>query len=195
MPTQLYARGDRGRLLPRSDRARRSTRASISSRPAATRCGPTSASPRSARTPDGLWRRDPSAGRAAVPAQCRHHRRGADAQGAARRGRGRTGARRARRTVLGEIEEYFIEQLTPGRHLLFAGEILRFEGIARERGLCRARGRRTTAEDPVLCGRQVPAVDLSRRPGAQDARRPSSSGRRCRTQVCDWLQIQQRNAR
>ena len=36
---------------------------------------------------------------------------------------------------LGELEEYFIEQLSPGRHLrLFAGQVVRFEGLARGRG-------------------------------------------------------------
>ncbi len=32
--------------------------------------------------------------------------------------------------VLGEIEEYFIEQLSPGDTFLFAGQILRFEGLS-----------------------------------------------------------------
>ena len=31
--------------------------------------------------------------------------------------------------MLGEIEEYFIEQLTPGDTFVFAGEVLRFEGM------------------------------------------------------------------
>src|SRR5262249_50695266 len=31
--------------------------------------------------------------------------------------------------VLGEVEEYFIEQLRPGDTFAFAGEILRFEGL------------------------------------------------------------------
>ncbi len=31
--------------------------------------------------------------------------------------------------VLGEVEEYFIEQLSPGMTFVFAGEILRFEGM------------------------------------------------------------------
>jgi ATP-dependent Lhr-like helicase len=31
--------------------------------------------------------------------------------------------------VLGEVEEYFIEQLMPGDSFVFAGEILRFEGL------------------------------------------------------------------
>jgi ATP-dependent Lhr-like helicase len=31
--------------------------------------------------------------------------------------------------VLGEVEEYLIEQLTPGDTFVFAGEVLRFEGL------------------------------------------------------------------
>ena len=31
--------------------------------------------------------------------------------------------------VLGEVEEYLIEQLMPGDSFVFAGEILRFEGL------------------------------------------------------------------
>lgn len=58
-------------------------------------------------------------------------------------GRGRKGAGLGRRSaqtratpprlaggrVLGEIEEYFIEQLPPGATFVFAGEVLRFEGL------------------------------------------------------------------
>jgi ATP-dependent Lhr-like helicase len=46
--------------------------------------------------------------------------------------------------VLGEIEEYFAETMTPGDTFLFAGEVLRFEGIH---------------EDSVLVGRAAPATD------------------------------------
>ena len=35
--------------------------------------------------------------------------------------------------VLGEVEEYFIEQLTPGDTFVFAGEVLQLRGIARDR--------------------------------------------------------------
>ena len=31
--------------------------------------------------------------------------------------------------ALGEVEEYFIKQLMPGYSFVFAGEILRFEGL------------------------------------------------------------------
>jgi len=48
--------------------------------------------------------------------------------------------------VLGEVDEYFIEQLTPGDTFVFAGEILRFEGL-RETD---AYVSRSTAKDPAI---------------------------------------------
>ena len=64
-------------------------RVSPSSRPAATRCAPTSASPRSGKVPTGSGG-CATAGRAAIPAQRRHHHRGDDDQGPARaRGAGK----------------------------------------------------------------------------------------------------------
>jgi ATP-dependent Lhr-like helicase len=53
-----------------------------------------------------------------------------------RRGTGRTLSQRAATAPLtpgrrlGQIEEYFIETLTPGDTFLFAGQVLRFEGVA-----------------------------------------------------------------
>ena len=64
--------------------------------------------------------------------------------------------------VLGEIEEYFIETLTPGDTFLFAGEVLRFEGM-RENEAYVSRAHADDPQDPGLCGRQVSALDLSRR--------------------------------
>ena len=45
------------------------------------------------------------------------------------RGRGEGSGRLVGGRVLGEIEEYFIEQLPPGATFVFAGEVLRFEGL------------------------------------------------------------------
>ena len=73
-------------------------------------------------------------------------------QGAARqdaRARGPAPCCRAGR-ILGEIEEYFAETLTPGDTFLFAGEVLRFEGIREDEVLVTARRRRHRSEDPVL---------------------------------------------
>ena len=46
--------------------------------------------------------------------------------------------------LLGEVEEYFVETLTPGDTFVFAGEVLRFEAHRRGRGLCLARRRGRT---------------------------------------------------
>ena len=48
--------------------------------------------------------------------------------------------------VLGEVEEWFIEQLKPGDTFLFAGEVLRFEGLD---GLS-AMASRSSASDPMV---------------------------------------------
>ena len=58
--------------------------------------------------------------------------------------RARPGTALPRGRILGEIEEYFAETLTPGDTFLFAGEVLRFEGIA---------------EDEVLVTRAVSGTD------------------------------------
>ncbi len=48
--------------------------------------------------------------------------------------------------VLGEVDEYFIEQLIPGDTFVFAGEILRFEGLRETEAYVS----RTTAKDPMV---------------------------------------------
>jgi ATP-dependent Lhr-like helicase len=49
-----------------------------------------------------------------------------------RGGRGPTGAIARGGRILGELEEYFIEGLTPGDTFVFSGEILRFEALAED---------------------------------------------------------------
>lgn len=48
--------------------------------------------------------------------------------------------------VLGELEEYFIEQLTPGDTFAFAGEVLRFEGLRETEAFVS----RTQTNDPAV---------------------------------------------
>jgi ATP-dependent helicase Lhr and Lhr-like helicase len=48
--------------------------------------------------------------------------------------------------VLGEVDEYFIEQLTPGDAFVFAGEILRFEGLKETEAFVT----RAVAEEPIV---------------------------------------------
>ena len=81
--------------------------------------------------------------------------------------------------LLGEVEEYFIEMLTPGDTFVFAGEVLRYEAIVEDEVyVSRAHVRRP--EGAVLRGRQIPALDLSRRPRAPDRVRRQAVGARCR---------------
>ena len=92
--------------------------------------------------------------------------------------------------LLGEIEEYFIETLTPGDTFVFAGEVLRYEAMVEDEVyVSRASVRRP--EGAVLRGRQVPALDLSRRARARRSSPTRRSGARCRDQVREWLDIQQ----
>ena len=82
--------------------------------------------------------------------------------------------------TLGKIEEAFLETLVYGDTFLFAGKVLRFEGI-RENECYRLQRARQGRQGAVLRRRQVSALDLSRRPGARHAGRSRSAGRRCRT--------------
>ena len=57
--------------------------------------------------------------------------------------------------VLGEVEEYFIEQLTPGDTFVFAGEVLRFEGL-RETDAIVTRAHATEPKVPAYEGGKFP---------------------------------------
>ena len=92
--------------------------------------------------------------------------------------------------LLGEVEEYFIEMLTPGDTFVFAGEILRYEALVAGRGLCLARQRRGP-EGAVLRGRQVPALDLSRRRACATSSPIRANGGALPAQVREWLEIQE----
>ncbi|MBU1210130.1 MAG: ligase-associated DNA damage response DEXH box helicase [Alphaproteobacteria bacterium] len=48
--------------------------------------------------------------------------------------------------VLGEVEEHFVEQLAPGQAFVFAGEVLRFEGLKETEAYVS----RASASDPVV---------------------------------------------
>ncbi|WP_445501309.1 ligase-associated DNA damage response DEXH box helicase [Microvirga sp. G4-2] len=61
--------------------------------------------------------------------------------------RARPGTVLPRGKILGEIEEYFAETLTPGDTFLFAGEVLRFEGIAEDEVLVT---RAASGTDPMI---------------------------------------------
>ena len=123
-------------------------------------------------TDDGRLRVARPAHRPAIPLECRHHvgtpmlkirlvserRRQLAKSGNVQGGR-----------VLGEVEEDFVEQLAPGDTFVFAGEVLRFAGLAGNRGLRHARNR-PRPDDPELCGGQVSAFNASRRTRPRHAR-------------------------
>jgi ATP-dependent Lhr-like helicase len=58
--------------------------------------------------------------------------------------------------VLGEIEEYFAETLTPGDTFLFAGEVLRFQGILENEALVTRAGAGTDPQVPSYAGGKFP---------------------------------------
>ena len=143
----------------------------------------------------------PSARRPAIPPECRHHHRGAAPQRARlaqprRRLAGRGGR------VLGKIEEYFIETLAPGDTFLFAGLILRFEGI-HENEVIATRTADDTPKIPLYAGGKFPLstylaagvrailadpseVDRAARPGRRLAAHPEGRARCCRAPTSCW---------
>jgi ATP-dependent helicase Lhr and Lhr-like helicase len=90
--------------------------------------------------------------------------------------------------VLGEVEEYFIEQLVPGDSFVFAGEVLRFEGLRETDAIVT----RTHAAEP-----KVPSYEGGKFPLstylADRVRRllaDQSHWARLPEQVSDWLRLQ-----
>ncbi len=90
--------------------------------------------------------------------------------------------------TLGEIEEYYIEQLVPGDTFAFAGEILRFEGL-REMAAIVTRSADDEAKVPSYQGGKFPLstflADRVRHILARPADHPELPA-----QVVDWLQLQ-----
>ncbi|MDO9426708.1 MAG: ligase-associated DNA damage response DEXH box helicase [Methylobacterium sp.] len=110
------------------------------------------------RGPDGLWRvRD------ARTAQQYRMNVGTIVESAkvkvrlARENRARPGAVLPRGgRVLGEIEEDFADTLTPGDTFLFAGEVLRFEGLSEDEALATRAGPGTDPAIPSYAGAKFP---------------------------------------
>ena len=103
------------------------------------------------------------------------------------RGHGAIVARGGR--ILGEVEEYFIETLTPGDTFVFAGEILKYEALVEDEAYVS----RTTSTDP-----KVPAYEGGKFPLstylAARVRAILADNRAWRAlpaQVREWLEIQQ----
>ena len=64
--------------------------------------------------------------------------------------------------VLGQLEEYFVEQLTPGDTFIFSGHVLRFEGM-REDGAYVTRTNEAQAQIPSYNGGKFPLSTLAQR--------------------------------
>ena len=165
--------------MPSLYRARPSTGSSISSPPAAMHSKAMSAMPTSARRPDGLLAGLQSASRPAISAEYRHHRRNADAQCPAGARRNKLGSLGRGGPVLGKVEEYFLEALTPGRHFSVRRQGAALRGHPRKR-MPGKPGLFLRPENSSLCGRQVSAFDLSGRRRARACSPIVPTGTDCR---------------
>jgi ATP-dependent helicase Lhr and Lhr-like helicase len=94
--------------------------------------------------------------------------------------------------VLGKLEEYFIEQLSPGDTFLFAGQVLRFEGI-RENEAIATRTADDTPKIPVYEGGKFPLTTYLAK-GVRALLADQKSWDRLPTQVSDWLKIQKKRS-
>ncbi len=91
--------------------------------------------------------------------------------------------------LLGEVEEYFIEMLTPGDTFVFAGEILKYEAIVEDEVYV-SRSTATDAKVPSYEGGKFPlSTYLAGRVRALLA--DKQSRRALPTQVREWLDIQE----
>ena len=90
--------------------------------------------------------------------------------------------------LLGEVEEYFCEQMKVGDTFLFAGEVLRFEGM-RETEVIVSRARSSDPRIPVYAGGKFPLSTFLAASVRKMLSDPSSWGR-LPTPVRDWLELQ-----
>ncbi len=90
--------------------------------------------------------------------------------------------------VLGKIEEYFIETLSPGDTFLFAGLILRFEGI-HENEVVATRTADDTPKIPVYSGGKFP-LSTFLAAGVRAILADPEKWTALPDQVADWLRIQ-----
>ena len=81
---------------------------------------------------------------------------------------GYTGALSRGGRMLGEIEEYFLETLSPGDTFLFGGEVLALQGIIENEALV-SRAHGETPRVPSYAGGKVSALDISCRRRARPA--------------------------
>jgi ATP-dependent Lhr-like helicase len=91
--------------------------------------------------------------------------------------------------VLGQIEEFFLETLSPGDTFLFGGEVLALEGIVQDEALV-SRASGVTPKVPSYAGGKFPlSTFLAARVRAMLAQ--PESWDRLPEEVADWLRLQQ----
>ncbi|MFD0988237.1 ligase-associated DNA damage response DEXH box helicase [Methyloligella solikamskensis] len=143
------------------------------------------------KTPEGLWR-------IAHPRVAQQYRLNAGTIVEApmlrvRLARGKGGALKPKSVlaagkVLGEVEEWFIEQLAPGDTFLFAGQVLRFEGIRENDAIVT----RTTKNEPKIPSYDGGKFPLSTYLADRVRRIFADQGQWAGLpeQVSDWLRLQ-----
>lgn len=91
--------------------------------------------------------------------------------------------------VMGEVDEYFIEQLRPGDAFVLAGEVLRFEGMSENEAFVT----RASARDPVIpsynSGKFPLSTHLAERVRSMLA--DADEWRRLPPSVARWLELQE----
>ena len=90
---------------------------------------------------------------------------------------------------LGELEEYFVEQLSPGDTFVFAGDVLRFEGL-RENGAFVTRSNDPNAEIPSYNGGKFPLSTFLAQRVREMVSNPQSWSQ-LPDPVQEWLKIQE----
>ncbi|GEO16821.1 ligase-associated DNA damage response DEXH box helicase [Microvirga aerophila] len=107
--------------------------------------------------------------------------------------RAKPGAVLPRGRILGEIEEYFAETLTPGDTFLFAGEVLRFEGIHEDEAIASRTSAGTEPKIPAYDGGKFPlSTFLAAR--VREILADSFEWDRLPPQMTEWLLQQRRRS-
>jgi ATP-dependent Lhr-like helicase len=100
-------------------------------------------------------------------------------------------AGRAGRSI-GKIEESFIEALSPGDTFLFAGLILRYEGM-RENEVIATRTADDTPKIPIYAGGKFPITSFLA-DGVRTMLAEPKTWKRLPPQVADWLKVQKKRS-
>jgi ATP-dependent helicase Lhr and Lhr-like helicase len=139
---------------------------------------------------DGIWR-------ATTPRVVQQYRMNvgtivADTMLKVKFGRPKGGVMLGGRTI-GEIEEYFAESMTPGDTFIFAGEVLRYEGIQEDSVFVTRTAPKTDPKVPSYAGGKFPlSTHLAKR--VRDMLADPVSWKALPEQVADWLAIQSRKS-